>query len=78
MDDEQFNEWLAKFKQFLIDNNAEMYWQYIDEDKLRSSISHPACWVTYAFVWSQTSEGYNYWDHIHNLWDEISNHPLSN
>lgn len=75
MDNEQFNHWLAKFKQFLIDNNAEVYWQHTNEDRLRR-VSHPAYWLNCSFNWGKTPEGYNYWDRLCNLWDGIANLPV--
>jgi hypothetical protein len=54
-----------KFKQFLKDNNAEVYWERVkdkESDFFKRQKDQIGLWVTTPFEWKKTPEGHNYWE----------------
>lgn len=66
-----------KFEQFLLDNN--IFSQFCSNILIKDSMllyeycekTHPQYYISRAFAWSYTKEGYDFWLKVNIKWDRI-------
>lgn len=83
MKEKEKNKWEKEFRKFLIENNAYENYRgnlYKYEYKMHNDLSEvisptvltsiiPNNYIMFAFIWSDTKEGNEYWQNLHNKWN---------